>query len=105
MKPAFCLVEQIDEKVQISGKGDPQQIGDHEIACGLGNFVEQNSRYENENPEGDEPKKREQIALQIEENDGPKKVENKLEPIDSQGRFARFSGCQDEIGSDAHQDV
>ena len=81
----FCnLIEQKHTKIQISGKSDPQKVGDQQIARGLIDSGEPSHGDENCHPQDDEDDKCCQIHLSAEKHQWPQEIEEKLYSVSDQ---------------------
>lgn len=102
-------VKQKNCKVEISRKGDPNQIGDLQNSRDGSDFIKFNYHDKDCCPESDKPNKRKKECSQIEENYAPEEVEKEADSINSQCFpdfigfyvfFAVYHGC-----TDAHEYV
>ena len=68
------LVEQSNTQIQISGKGDPEQIGNQKILGGVIDFSKEKHGQINEYPQHQKQQKGCKVPLQTKENKGPEKI-------------------------------
>lgn len=99
------LIQQIYRKIQISGKGDPEQIGEHKPARRFVYTEESEHCQENKYPENDYPYKGKQIRFKLEKENRPEKVKCKLHRVKYQRAALRLIGDKHKIGRNAHQHI
>ena len=85
-QPALSSVQQIDPKVQISGKGHPGQIGKHKQPRPWADTEKLDRDPQDHRPLQDQPKECEQPPIQFEEIDRPCDFDKAREPIRPKGR-------------------
>ena len=79
------LVHQKNHKIQITGKINPQQIGNLQVCGSSVNPAELKDHFDDGAPEDDKPYESKQERKHIKEDNGPKKVQDQLECITEQG--------------------
>lgn len=107
MQPLFSSVKQINGKIQICGKRYPQKIGDLQICRKRTDTLEKDYHCHNNGKQKQNPDKRKQICLHIEENQAPDKVDGKVNAVNNQGSPHPVVLCVlkavNKGGADAHK--
>ena len=104
----FFLIQQSNTGIQIPGKGDPEQIGDQQRLSGIVDFSKEIHGQINEDPQDQQQDKSHKVPLQAKENQGPEKIQDKLDKVKSQRLSDGIrvgSRGKDPVGSVAHQQV
>lgn len=86
MQAVFLSVQNINRKVEISGKGYPQKIGDLQICRKRADSLEKNYHCNDNGKQQQNPYKRKQVSLHIEENQAPYEVHRKVDSVSNQRR-------------------
>lgn len=105
----LSLIQQINHKIQIPGKGHPHQIWYLQVGGGSVEPAELKYHFDNAAPQDHKPYKCEQKRAHIKENNRPEEVENQLECIAEQGvkHVVRIRGflLADARAADPHQEI
>ena len=108
MQAVFLSVQNINRKVEISGKGYPQKIGNIDDGGGSRRTPEAHYHRKDERPQYDEPAEREIVEPKPEKEYTPKEIEKKLKsekshrPADDD--ITGFRG-EHEIEWNPHKDI
>lgn len=97
-----------DAKIQISGKGNPDKIGDIQPCSPFGNTEKTKDHDQNEYPQQDQPEESEQVPSEIKEKSRPEEINSQLPAIDGKSicnLFFAGTGCQDKIRRDSHKQI
>ena len=95
IKSRFCLgasltIQPPYPKVQIRRKGHPKQVRQIQVSGRLRYFVKLPYHEYNEHPQKQYPEKREQAPFEVEEENRPQEVYDKLIVVNHQGVGFRF---------------
>ena len=71
-------IEQPHPKIQVCGKGHPEEIRNLQPCGRFIHFPEGQNHQQDQNPQHDQPKESKSKGLQIEEDDAPKEIECQL---------------------------
>ena len=72
------LVEHPHPKIQVCGKGHPEEIRNLQPCGRFIHFPEGQNHQQDQNPQHDQPKESKSKGLQIEEDDAPEEIERQL---------------------------
>ena len=71
-------VEHPHSKIQVCGKGHPEEIWNLQPCSRFIHFPKGQNHQQDQNPQRDQPKESEPKGLQIEEDDAPEEIEHQL---------------------------
>ena len=99
-------IEHPDTEGQITGKGDPEEVGELEQTGDGLDLIKQADHHDDEDPQEQEPEKGEGVLLQIEEKEAPEEVDDELDGVDGEcGGTLWVVGLKDHSGTDPHEDI
>lgn len=104
----FSTIQPPYSEIQISCKGEPDQIWNIQPGGPFGDGQKSKDHNKNQNPQQNQPEKREQIPAEIKEKGGPEEIDGQLQEIDSKctGDCVFIStGYENQIRRDSHQKV
>ena len=96
-----------DTKIQISGKGQPQQIGDLQFCRRQICFPENRNHQQYQDPQQHQPEERKTKSLQVEKNRTPKEIHHQLGNEEIQPLAAGSGGFReiDSGGTYTHEGI